>query len=404
MPWYVDPGTLFLLLWLLVALLLVPPLWPSNQESTRMEPKSESMGGRSGWQRFLEFVEQPLFLVVISIVGGIVGVILYAPVFLLCDACLLLALHRSKAVADKRFGINIAAYGIVFLVATTILFGVGALLRNSARNFIQTLASAVAEKVKPGVPTQPATTGATEGQKPPESHERTPTASEIAKEVWNKAPQMPDISFTNKTSVLFHHGLHTRAPHIECFNDKGEDLKTWDGPKVIDQDTIEYKWSAPVTGSCTATGGGRYTVTPSSSKSTIPALEPKQQPAPIVHGGTAEKVETKVIRARRLTFSILDRSHPEPNLYILRIELGTARVVSPARLTMEFDKDINDAEVEYRDAHTKPTDLQTVIDAKAINITFDGEFRPQEPLILVVKAVEEVQPLRATYPSASEVH
>jgi hypothetical protein len=132
--------------------------------------------------------------------------------------------------------------------------------------------------------------------------------------------------------------------------------------------------------------------------------QPKRQPAPIVDGGTAEKVETKVIRARRLTFSILDRSHPEPNLYILRIELGTARVVSPARLTMEFDKDINDAEVEYRNAHTKPNNLQTVIDAKAINITFDGEFRPQKPLILVVKAVEEVQPVRATYPSASEVH
>jgi hypothetical protein len=61
------------------------------------------------------------------------------------------------------------------------------------------------------------------------------------------------IAFTDQKVVRFRHGLKTRAPHLECFDSKGADLHTWYGPKVIDEDTIVYNWSKPVTGTCTAT-------------------------------------------------------------------------------------------------------------------------------------------------------
>jgi hypothetical protein len=62
--------------------------------------------GKSVGERFLDFIEQPLFLVVVSIIGGIVGVLVYTPVFLVCDICVILALHRSGAVADKGERLN----------------------------------------------------------------------------------------------------------------------------------------------------------------------------------------------------------------------------------------------------------------------------------------------------------
>src|SRR5579864_1350785 len=79
-----------------------------------------------------------------------------------------------------------------------------------------------------------------------------PTTTELARETASEVSKIlapPVISFVRTTRILFHHGLHTKAPHIECFSESGEDLRTWDGSTVIDQDTIEYKWSIPVTGS-----------------------------------------------------------------------------------------------------------------------------------------------------------
>jgi len=34
-----------------------------------------------------------------------------------------------------------------------------------------------------------------------------------------------------------------------------KDITTLDGPKALGQDTIEYRWTIPMTGTCSATGG-----------------------------------------------------------------------------------------------------------------------------------------------------
>jgi hypothetical protein len=108
-----------------------------------------STTGKSGWQRFLDFIEQPLFLVVVSIIGGIVGVLVYTPVFLVCDVCVLLALHRSQAVADKGTKTQVFWYLLLLLITSSVLVGVGISLRKGGRNFVHELARAVAEATKP---------------------------------------------------------------------------------------------------------------------------------------------------------------------------------------------------------------------------------------------------------------
>jgi len=64
-------------------------------------------------------------------------------------------------------------------------------------------------------------------------------ASETASEV-TKLLIPPSISFTAQRKLVFRHGLNTRAPHIECFGINGEDLRTWEGPKVVDANTVSY--------------------------------------------------------------------------------------------------------------------------------------------------------------------
>jgi hypothetical protein len=116
---------------------------------------SVGKSGKSGWQRFLDFIEQPLFLVVVSIIGGIVGVLVYTPVFLVCDVCILLALHRSKAVADQGTKSQVFWYTLTFVITTSILLWVGISLRRSARNFVHDLAKAVAEATQTKVAQTP---------------------------------------------------------------------------------------------------------------------------------------------------------------------------------------------------------------------------------------------------------
>jgi hypothetical protein len=121
-------------------------LIPNSEPGT--EP-TENQTSKSAWQRFFDFVEQPMLLATIGILGGIVGVILFAPVFLLCDIAALLALHRSRAVADKRLRTQVFWYGFVFVLMTVVLFEVGILLRSRSRQFTRELAQGIADSLKP---------------------------------------------------------------------------------------------------------------------------------------------------------------------------------------------------------------------------------------------------------------
>lgn len=96
-------------------------------------------------------------MAVVSTVGGIVGVAVYTPVLLVCDLCVLLALHRSGAVADQSRSLQAGAYGITFVISTVLLLWVGALLQSRARIYVQQVANAVVEsmnKASSPVPTQ----------------------------------------------------------------------------------------------------------------------------------------------------------------------------------------------------------------------------------------------------------
>ena len=66
------------------------------------------------------------------------------------------------------------------------------------------------------------------------------------------AASQPTIKFTNVSKIVFKHNLKTKAPHIHCINEQGESLDTWNGPRILDENTIEYTFSQAVSGSCTA--------------------------------------------------------------------------------------------------------------------------------------------------------
>jgi hypothetical protein len=102
---------------------------------------------RSGWHRFLDFVEHPLFWGPTGIVGGIVGLLFAIPVLLICDGCLLLALHRSNAIADKSRKVQWSCYITLFVVAGTIFILVGTLVKQNARTFAQELETQISASV-----------------------------------------------------------------------------------------------------------------------------------------------------------------------------------------------------------------------------------------------------------------
>jgi hypothetical protein len=50
------------------------------------------------WQRLIDFVEQPLFLWSLGILGGFVGLFIFTPLLIVCGICILLAFDRAMVV------------------------------------------------------------------------------------------------------------------------------------------------------------------------------------------------------------------------------------------------------------------------------------------------------------------
>ncbi len=96
-----------------------------------------------GWQRVLAFVENPLFLLAVSIVGGLVGAAVFLPVMAVIVVCILLALRRSGAIADRPPLFQIACYVVVFAVSLGILLWVGRVSRDNTRQFIALIVQGV---------------------------------------------------------------------------------------------------------------------------------------------------------------------------------------------------------------------------------------------------------------------
>jgi hypothetical protein len=86
--------------------------------------------------------------------------------YLVCDAAILLALHRSRAVADKGVVVQVFTYLAVFIVSTAILLGIGVLLRRQSRALVHDTAKAIAELLKPQM-NQPSQPEQAKAQSPP---------------------------------------------------------------------------------------------------------------------------------------------------------------------------------------------------------------------------------------------
>src|SRR6266436_3121877 len=82
--------------------------WYKNHpEVKRPIPKPTKPAGknveRHFGQRILDFFEHNLFTLPVGVVGGIVGILFYAPVLVVCGVCVLLAFHRAKVVSGRAF-------------------------------------------------------------------------------------------------------------------------------------------------------------------------------------------------------------------------------------------------------------------------------------------------------------
>jgi hypothetical protein len=107
---------------------------------------------RTRWHRFLDFIEHPIVLSVLGIVGGLVAAI-YPPVLFVSVGCLLLALHRSKAVADLSRKVQAFWYAVVFIVGALGMFFIVRSISSRAHKFANEIATAVwsmqSERAKP---------------------------------------------------------------------------------------------------------------------------------------------------------------------------------------------------------------------------------------------------------------
>ncbi len=104
---------------------------------TRAKPQSFAPPVPKEAGGLIDFIEHPLFLAGVSIVGVIVGVVFYTPVLLVCVVCILLALHRSKVLRGQATLLQATAYGIVLILSVGLLWGVDVLVRKPAREYLQ---------------------------------------------------------------------------------------------------------------------------------------------------------------------------------------------------------------------------------------------------------------------------
>jgi hypothetical protein len=95
-------------------------------------------------RKFFDFAAHPLFLAGLAIMGAIAGVMLYAPAFLICEVCILLALHRSHVLRGRGKLYQSSAYGIVLLLSASILFSLDVWVKKPAREYLQTADAPVA--------------------------------------------------------------------------------------------------------------------------------------------------------------------------------------------------------------------------------------------------------------------
>jgi hypothetical protein len=111
-------------------------------------PKSEAIN--TLWKKLFDFVEHPLTLGALFLVGGIVGTILFTPALIICGFCVLLGFHRAKVVEGKPLKTQIIVYLVIAIVLSLggyLLYG---LLDSGLENIQTEFAKKIAKYVKEG--------------------------------------------------------------------------------------------------------------------------------------------------------------------------------------------------------------------------------------------------------------
>ena len=107
--------------------------------------------------RILDFLEQPLFTLSIGIAAGTMGVLLFAPVLVVCGVCILLAFHRAKLISGKPIlRVQIPAYAVLSIVTALPLYGTHIFVQRKLSEANIALSDLIASKIAAVLP-QPRT-------------------------------------------------------------------------------------------------------------------------------------------------------------------------------------------------------------------------------------------------------
>jgi len=96
----------------------------SKQTPATTKPKNTA-------RKLLDFVEQPLFLAPVGILGGLVGLFFYLPVLIVCGACILFAFHRARVVEGRSMYVQVSVYSLLFVMTTASLYSLGILIKRN---------------------------------------------------------------------------------------------------------------------------------------------------------------------------------------------------------------------------------------------------------------------------------
>jgi hypothetical protein len=137
------------------------PSWHSSQYKHRhsevhSSPKrlSDNMPPRKPLHhRLLDFVEHPLLTLPVGILGGIVGILLYAPVLAVCGLCVVLAFHRAKVVSGESvWRVQIPAYVVLCGIVVLSLYALHNVIDRKLADSNVSLSKLVAQYVTQNLP------------------------------------------------------------------------------------------------------------------------------------------------------------------------------------------------------------------------------------------------------------
>src|SRR5882757_3678283 len=69
--------------------------------------------GKKPANKWLNFIEQPLFLWAAGLLGGVLGLFIFTPILIVFGGCVLLAFHRAGVVHGKRLWVQIVSYAAI---------------------------------------------------------------------------------------------------------------------------------------------------------------------------------------------------------------------------------------------------------------------------------------------------